>query len=220
MQKLIILSNRQAVQQHIARLFVNTSWCVTGMNITKPVTMRGLNRRTVLLFHLDQFTQEREQLIEEFAFDWPVCVLGPVLTPLQFKRIWDYSIREYLLWDTPGFVLINKIDQIARQCTIATASTPKVVRSIQFDASQGIISTKHQVAHLSKLENELFSVLFAQHGSYVPRATLLDAIWPVGVFASNDALDVLVRRTRFKLAAINLEIRVKRGFGYQLVIQE
>lgn len=220
MRKLIIVSNRQAVKQHIARVFDGTQWSVMGMSLTKTAALMKQNRLAVVLFHLDQFTTESVQLIEQFVFDWPVCVLGPALTAQQFNHVWKYPICDYVLWDTPSFILLKKMNQIAELRLGISASTPRVFHSVQFDASQGLIVAKSQVMHLSKLENELVSVLFAQHGSYVPRLTLLDTIWPVGAFASNDALDVLIRRTRLKLAAIGIEIKVKRGFGYQMVIQE
>lgn len=220
MHRLIILSERQSIRHHIIKLFDCQQWMIKIYKQTDLSKINHTPREALIVFHLDVFSFDRLQLIDQLSCDWQVFVIGDTLSTLQMEQIWNYQIIDYFAYDTPGIVVVKKMTRHLQMLDQTMATHCKALGNLRFDAIQGQISTKDMVIQLSKLENNLFNILLTHSGSYVSRATLVDAVWPVGVFASDDALDVLIRRTRYKLAPVGAKILVKRGFGYRLQVLE
>lgn len=219
MNRLIVLSESQSVRHHIIKLFAGQPWQVVIHKQSDFMKLNQSCRQALIIFHLDSFSTHRLEIIDALVTNWQVIVIGPTLTTSQMELIWSYSISEYFTYDTPACVILKKTHRIV-QTQLGQSEMSKELGNCRFDAAQGQIATNNEVVHLSKLETSLVDILVAHSGKYISRTTLIESVWPIGVFASDDALDVLIRRTRFKLAHIGITILVKRGFGYRLSSQQ
>ncbi len=75
---------------------------------------------------------------------------------------------------------------------------------------------------LSKREFQLFSLLFENHGSAVPRNLIVDKVWGIDGEISDNNLDVFIKLLRKKLRAFEKKqvIVTVRGIGYKLEVYD
>lgn len=178
----------------------------------------GQSRQGVVLLHLETVSKHAIQLLEHLLLDWRVCVFVDSLNPMQAKLLWEHPIADLLTRDLPAIAIIKKLTVIVELGTLTRFSEPQHLGNVSFYLAEGKLKTNDSEVHLSKLECELVSCLLKHQNRFIDRSNLLTTVWPVGVFASNDALDVLIRRVRFKLSKVGVLVVVKRGFGYQLQV--
>lgn len=153
------------------------------------------------------------EVLSQYPNHPPVVVINKQVDTTFRMRSWLAGSADYLEWPFSGNELLFRLH---KQLKLGESTTLQLGES-HYDYHQGKISSGSSITWLSKLENRLLSQLARHRHGFVGRQTLLDAVWPVGIFASEDALDVLIRRLRLKLRATNQEIINRRGFGYQLV---
>lgn len=216
MYELVLITDKYSIKRHSIKLFQNSGWHITTVGYPSTQEQAAFPRNAVILFYLERWSEEHQLTIERLSLQWLVCVLGNGIPFEAQEKVWQSKIIDYFPIELPRSILLKKINRLvqAKQSKIMQYS------GVSFDQTQGVLKKANLRIHLSKLENELVSILFQNLEKYVSRNTILEKVWPIGVFASDDALDVLIRRVRYKIQPVGLLILVKRGFGYQLNIVE
>lgn len=124
--------------------------------------------------------------------------------------------------DVIQIALIQEFLFVSSDATIPL-SEEQVYRVIYIDKKNNVVwvGDKKIDPPLSLQQYILLNCLFEQAGSIVPRTQIIARVWPdaSGVGISNEAIDALVRRLRYRLAEYDAHtefIETVRGYGFRL----
>lgn len=97
-------------------------------------------------------------------------------------------------------------------------SKEKQLGNVVYDYQKQQFSINHQVIDLTQKEYQLLELLMLN--SMVSRDLIIDKVWNIDQVVTSNNVDALIKLLRKKLIAVgaNLEIKSKRGVGYQLEV--
>ncbi len=202
-------SNRFANQ-----LVINLSnYLISGLFVSSPKRLLELTRKTnvtVWIVYVEKYTEDLLQLIELDPTIKKILICMN-LTQENIVQLWSLKIEDLIEYPCSNRELMLRIKRhfLIEDETISIFGT-------QFNASTGRFQFGTICVYLSQLERRLLTCLANNKQEYRHREVLLSSVWPVGVFASDDALDVLIRRLRIKLRPYAITIASRRGYGYSL----
>ena len=87
---------------------------------------------------------------------------------------------------------------------------------LSFDEGKRQAFAGSEMLDLPRRELALFEAFLRVQG-IIPKQTLLDALYGTGADIGESAVEVNVSRLRKKLANFGVDIRVRRGLGYELL---
>ena len=67
---------------------------------------------------------------------------------------------------------------------------------------------------LTRIEYEIFKLLFTNKGKVFPREEILSKVWPDDVIVTDRTVDVNITRLRKKIGEYGDKIVSRHGFGY------
>lgn len=111
-----------------------------------------------------------------------------------------FSIRE----------VVSRVKAVLRRtAAILDAST-----GIFIDDEKKVVTVDGAAVALTRIEYEIFKLLFTNKGKVFPREDILSKVWPDDVIVTDRTVDVNITRLRKKIGEYGNRIVSRHGFGY------
>ena len=112
-----------------------------------------------------------------------------------------FSIRE----------VISRIKAVLRR-----SGTPAATKEsgIFIDDERKVVAANGKPISLTRIEYEIFKLLFTNKGKVFPRADILSRVWRDDVVVTDRTVDVNITRLRKKIGEYGDRIVSRHGFGY------
>lgn len=111
-----------------------------------------------------------------------------------------FSIRE----------VVSRVKAVLRR----TAARRVEDSGIFIDDGRKTVTINGAAAPLTKIEYEIFRLLFTNKGKVFPREDILSKVWPDDVIVTDRTVDVNITRLRKKIGEYGNRIVSRHGFGY------
>ena len=85
---------------------------------------------------------------------------------------------------------------------------------IFIDDEKKVVTVDGAVVALTKIEYEIFKLLYTNKGKVFPREEILSMVWPDDVIVTDRTVDVNITRLRKKIGEYGDRIVSRHGFGY------
>ncbi len=112
-----------------------------------------------------------------------------------------FSIRE----------VISRVRAVLRRSGAASADTNT---GIFIDDEKKVVTVDGAAVSLTRIEYEIFKLLFTNKGKVFPREDILSKVWPDDVIVTDRTVDVNITRLRKKIGEYGERIVSRHGFGY------
>ena len=111
-----------------------------------------------------------------------------------------FSIRE----------VVSRVKAVLRR----TAAIPDASTGIFIDDEKKVVTVEGAAVALTRIEYEIFRLLFTNKGKVFPREDILSKVWPDDVIVTDRTVDVNITRLRKKIGEYGNRIVSRHGFGY------
>lgn len=111
-----------------------------------------------------------------------------------------FSIRE----------VVSRVKAVLRR----TAAIPDASTGIFIDDEKKVVTVDGAAVALTRIEYEIFKLLFTNKGKVFPREYILSKVWPDDVIVTDRTVDVNITRLRKKIGEYGNRIVSRHGFGY------
>lgn len=111
-----------------------------------------------------------------------------------------FSIRE----------VVSRVKAVLRR----TAAIPDASTGISIDDEKKVVTVDGAAVALTRIEYEIFRLLFTNKGKVFPREDILSKVWPDDVIVTDRTVDVNITRLRKKIGEYGNRIVSRHGFGY------
>ena len=111
-----------------------------------------------------------------------------------------FSIRE----------VVSRVKAVLRR----TAAIPDASTGIFIDDAKKVVTVDGAAVALTRIEYEIFRLLFTNKGKVFPREDILSKVWPDDVIVTDRTVDVNITRLRKKIGEYGNRIVSRHGFGY------
>lgn len=111
-----------------------------------------------------------------------------------------FSIRE----------VVSRVKAVLRR----TAAIPDASTGIFIDDEKMVVTVDGAAVALTRIEYEIFKLLFTNKGKVFPREDILSKVWPDDVIVTDRTVDVNITRLRKKIGEYGNRIVSRHGFGY------
>lgn len=111
-----------------------------------------------------------------------------------------FSIRE----------VVSRVKAVLRR----TAAIPDASTGIFIDDGKKVVTVDGAAVALTRIEYEIFRLLFTNKGKVFPREDILSKVWPDDVIVTDRTVDVNITRLRKKIGEYGNRIVSRHGFGY------
>ena len=111
-----------------------------------------------------------------------------------------FSIRE----------VVSRVKAVLRR----TAAIPGASTGIFIDDEKKVVTVDGAAVALTRIEYEIFRLLFTNKGKVFPREDILSKVWPDDVIVTDRTVDVNITRLRKKIGEYGNRIVSRHGFGY------
>lgn len=111
-----------------------------------------------------------------------------------------FSIRE----------VVSRVKAVLRR----TAAIPDASTGIFIDDEKKLVTVDGAAVALTRIEYEIFRLLFTNKGKVFPREDILSKVWPDDVIVTDRTVDVNITRLRKKIGEYGNRIVSRHGFGY------
>lgn len=111
-----------------------------------------------------------------------------------------FSIRE----------VVSRVKAVLRR----TSAIPDASTGIFIDDERKVVTVDGAAVALTRIEYEIFRLLFTNEGKVFPREDILSKVWPDDVIVTDRTVDVNITRLRKKIGEYGNRIVSRHGFGY------
>lgn len=111
-----------------------------------------------------------------------------------------FSIRE----------VVSRVKAVLRR----TAAIPDASTGIFIDDEKKVVTVDGAAVALTRIEYEIFRLLFTNKGKVFSRGEILSHVWPDDVIVTDRTVDVNITRLRKKVGEYGERIVSRHGFGY------
>lgn len=111
-----------------------------------------------------------------------------------------FSIRE----------VVSRVKAVLRR----TAAIPDASTGIFIDDEKKVVTVDGAAVALTRIEYEIFKLLFTNKGKVFPREDILSKVWHDDVIVTDRTVDVNITRLRKKIGEYGNRIVSRHGFGY------
>lgn len=111
-----------------------------------------------------------------------------------------FSIRE----------VVSRVKAVLRR----TAAIPDASTGIFIDDEKKVVTVDGAAVALTRIEYEIFKLLFTNKGKVFSREDILSKVWPDDVIVTDRTVDVNITRLRKKIGEYGNRIVSRHGFGY------
>lgn len=106
--------------------------------------------------------------------------------------------------------VISRVKAVLRR----TATKADSRAGIFIDDEKKVVTVDGAAVALTRIEYEIFKLLFTNKGKVFPREDILSKVWPDDVIVTDRTVDVNITRLRKKIGEYGNRIVSRHGFGY------
>lgn len=106
--------------------------------------------------------------------------------------------------------VVSRVKAVLRR----TAAIPDASTGIFIDDEKKVVTVDGAAVALTRIEYEIFKLLFTNKGKVFPRDDILSKVWPDDVIVTDRTVDVNITRLRKKIGEYGNRIVSRHGFGY------
>ena len=117
----------------------------------------------------------------------------------------DYSSKPFSIRE-----VVSRVKAVLRR----TAAIPDASTGIFIDDEKKVVTVDGAAVALTRIEYEIFRLLFTNKGKVFPREDILSKVWPDDVIVTDRTVDVNITRLRKKIGEYGNRIVSRHGFGY------
>lgn len=117
----------------------------------------------------------------------------------------DYISKPFSIRD-----VVSRVKAVLRR----TAAIPDASTGIFIDDEKKVVTVDGAAVALTRIEYEIFKLLFTNKGKVFPREDILSKVWPDDVIVTDRTVDVNITRLRKKIGEYGNRIVSRHGFGY------
>lgn len=103
---------------------------------------------------------------------------------------------------------------VSRVKAVLRRTSAKVGSGIFIDDEKKTVTVDCAQVSLTRIEYEIFKLLFTNKGKVFPREDILSSVWPDDVIVTDRTVDVNITRLRKKIGEYGDRIVSRHGFGY------
>lgn len=103
---------------------------------------------------------------------------------------------------------------VSRVKAVLRRTSAKGGSGIFIDDEKKTVTVDGAPASLTRIEYEIFKLLFTNKGKVFPREDILSSVWPDDVIVTDRTVDVNITRLRKKIGEYGDRIVSRHGFGY------
>lgn len=103
---------------------------------------------------------------------------------------------------------------VSRVKAVLRRTSAKVGSGIFIDDEKKTVTVDGAQVSLTRIEYEIFKLLFTNKGKVFPREDILSSVWPDDVIVTDRTVDVNITRLRKKIGEYGDRIVSRHGFGY------
>ncbi len=109
-----------------------------------------------------------------------------------------FSVRE----------VVSRVRAVLRRTAVRKDS------GLSIDDEKKVVSVDGSPVSLTRIEYDIFKLLFINKGKVFPREEILSSVWPDDVIVTDRTVDVNITRLRKKIGEYGDRIVSRHGFGY------
>lgn len=109
-----------------------------------------------------------------------------------------FSVRE----------VVSRVRAVLRRTAVRKES------GLSIDDEKKVVSVDGSPVSLTRIEYDIFKLLFINKGKVFPREEILSSVWPDDVIVTDRTVDVNITRLRKKIGEYGDRIVSRHGFGY------
>ncbi|AKI98349.1 response regulator transcription factor [Kosmotoga pacifica] len=171
----------------------------------------------IMLPQLDGF--ELLSAFREKCNDTGIIILSVLNTKEKRLKAFELGADDYIAKPFDMEELIARIEALGRRISVAAHFDSVVnINAISLDNALREIRRGNNFVRLTKLEYDIFQILFSRTGNVVKKEDLVLQIWGANKKVSDSVIPVYIKYLREKLEKLNIEIETVRGTGYVLKI--
>lgn len=131
----------------------------------------------------------------------------------------DAGADDYLVKPFDMDELAARVRALARRREIVPRRTIEL-GTLRLDVETLQLETQNGTLDVPRQELKVLTALADANGSVVSKSRLLDQVYGVGSETNESVIEVYVSRLRKRLGSHGIRIRVHRGIGYSLAVDE
>ncbi|MGD6781444.1 response regulator transcription factor [Sutcliffiella horikoshii] len=153
----------------------------------------------------------------------PIIIISARSTEMDQIMAMELGADDYITKPFTFELLHTKVKATIRRVygEYASRVTGEIsTEGLKLDSQTLVVQFEGNREELSKNEYILLKKLIEQHNTYIPRETLIEAVWDSLNFVDDNTLTVNMTRIKQKLSSLGLRnvITSKRGVGYMLSV--
>lgn len=153
----------------------------------------------------------------------PIIIISARSTEMDQIMAMEIGADDYITKPFTFELLYTKVKATIRRVYGEYASTDTgelSINGLKLDSQTLAVHFEGNKEELSKNEYILLKKLMEHHQTYIPRETLMEAVWDSLTFVDDNTLTVNMTRIKQKLTSLGLlkVITSKRGVGYMMSI--
>ena len=122
----------------------------------------------------------------------------------------DLGADDYISKPVSIREMVSRVKAVLRR----TAAIPDASTGIFIDDEKKVVTVDGAAVALTRIEYEIFRLLFTNKGKVFPREDILSKVWPDDVIVTDRTVDVNITRLRKKIGEYGNRIVSRHGFGY------
>ena len=122
----------------------------------------------------------------------------------------DLGADDYISKPFSNREVVSRVKAVLRR----TAAIPDASTGIFIDDEKKVVTVDGAAVALTRIEYEIFRLLFTNKGKVFPREDILSKVWPDDVIVTDRTVDVNITRLRKKIGEYGNRIVSRHGFGY------
>jgi len=221
--KILVVEDNQALRQllelELNHYGYNVATASTGVEALKlfKVHKPELVILDIMLPQLDGF--ELLSSFRERSTNTGIIVLSVLNTKEKRLKAFELGADDYVTKPFDMEELLARIEALGRRLgPLSTAGQVKNLESIELHESSREVERENRRVRLTKLEYDIFQLLYNHAGNVVKKDDLVVHIWGVAKKVSDSIIPVYIKYLREKIEKLNMRIETVRGIGYVLKI--
>ncbi|OAA28024.1 hypothetical protein AT15_04895 [Kosmotoga arenicorallina S304] len=148
-----------------------------------------------------------------------IIVLSVLNTKEKRLKAFELGADDYMTKPFDVEELIARIEALGRRIRSNFTSEETILTDpLHINTSMRELEAKGEQVRLTKLEFDIFMLLYKNAGEVVNKEKLIEHIWGREKNISESVIPVYIKYLREKLSSLDIEIDTVRGIGYVLKI--
>lgn len=176
--------------------------------LSLDVTSFDLLLLDVMMGGMSGFEQTRMLKADPATESVPVMFITAKDTENDAVEGLDIGADDYISKPFSVREVISRVRAVLRRTAVRKEP------GLSIDDEKKVVSVDGSPVSLTRIEYDIFKLLFINKGKVFPREEILSSVWPDDVIVTDRTVDVNITRLRKKIGEYGDRIVSRHGFGY------